>query len=412
MTTTALFKNASIGILIADRQGTIKQCNPFAMKIFGYEDNELTGQKVDVLIPENLRHRNIDNRDFFWEQPNPRVFGADLDLIAVKKSGETIPVEVSISHYEESEGPSVAVFINDVSKRRQVQSKLEGLSLELELRVAKRTRELTEALSELSYTYENLELEIEHRKEVENHIRANLEREKELNDLKSRLVSMASHEFRTPLGGILTSVSLIDKYLHNKNHVPGSEAKIDKHIRTIKKSVKNLTSVLNTFIDMDKFDHGMINADPIRFNLSKLINEIVLDLSDVNDKSQTITFRHSGEDLILYQDKDMLRNVLINLLSNATKYSCIGGEIVVEITILDSKVIISVADQGIGIPEEEQKYLFSRFFRAHNVKAIQGTGLGLTIVKNYVELMGGKIGVTSKENAGTTFEITLPLEMK
>lgn len=412
MTFDALFKNASVGILISDLEGTILKCNPFALNIFGYEDIELIGRKVEVLIPENLREAHVRNRDLYLEAPNSRSMGAGRELKALRKSGDVLDVEVSLSQYVGSCGPSIAVFINEITQRKKLQEDLEAVSLELEEMVAKRTRELTEALSELSYTYENLAREVEYRKEVENHIRKNLEREKELNDLKSRFVSMASHEFRTPLGGIITSISLIDKYLHLPEPDSNMDSKIKKHICKIKRSVKNLTGVLDTFIDLDKLDHGIIVPSPRHFSVARVVNEIGQELGDSNETNVKVYTKHEDEGLILFQDKNMLRNLLVNLISNAIKYSHEGGVVHVETSKEESNLVISVIDEGIGIPADEQKYLFTRFFRARNVKAINGTGLGLTIVCNYLKLMGGRIEVMSKENQGTTFKVTLPLEMK
>lgn len=227
-----------------------------------------------------------------------------------------------------------------------------------------------------------------------------LEREKEMNEMKSAFVSMASHEFRTPLSSILSSVSLIAGYKDKEQY-----DKLEKHIDRIRISVKNLMDILNDFLSVDKLEQGQMQAEQEGFDLREFVQNLSTELDGLRKEGQVIHYTHHGETAV-WLDKKIMRHVMLNLLSNAVKYSKDNVELWTETH--KDQVVLTVKDQGIGIPEEQQKNLFNKFFRARNVNDIQGTGLGLSIVKRYVELLNGTIEFTSGENSGTTFTVTLP----
>jgi PAS domain S-box-containing protein len=230
-----------------------------------------------------------------------------------------------------------------------------------------------------------------------------LEREKQLNELKSRFVSMASHEFRTPLSTILSSASLTEKYVE-KNDIE----KIEKHIARIKSSVGLLTSILNDFLSLSKLEEDKIHLNISEFNVKELFEEIIDDLKSTQGKDITLLYHHIDGEMIT-SDKSFIKNIAYNLLSNAYKY---GNSKVICLTKTEkSNLYLSVEDDGIGIPKDEQKNLFSRFFRAKNVMNIQGTGLGLNIVQHYLNLLQGKITFQS-EKGKTIFEVVLPINAK
>ncbi len=403
MTFEPLFLHSSLGIIIADASGTIVMTNPWASKIFGYTAEEFKGKKVEILIPTPLRDKHVDYRTAYAKNPHPRAMGGNTNLLALKKSGEAFPVEISLTHYEAEGEKFIVSFVNDITIRKEAEQNLIKLTEELESNVRERTKELSDALLELSHTNEGLKQEMEQRRKVEAQIRLMLEKEKDLNELKSRFVSMASHEFRTPLGGILSSISLIDKYSSAED-----APKREKHILNIKKSVRNLTNILNDFLSLDKLDQGKVSSASIEFNLTGLIDETIDEFRESTEKGHAFSVSHAAGELNIYQDKEMIRNVLINLLSNAIKYTPNAGTIFVRTEKLNSHLKIEIEDQGMGIPEADQKHLFERFFRAKNVTNLQGTGLGLNIVKRYLDLMDGSITFTSKENHGTKFTVTLP----
>lgn len=407
MTFRALFEHSSIGIIISNEAGIIEKANPFAAKIFGYSPEELNGQMIEVLIPPHIREKHVQYRDNYNRNPQPRSMGSNLNLMAVKKDSTLFPVEVSLTFFEHEGHRQIVSFVNDITERKRAENDLRRMTEELESKVKERTKELSDALLELSHTNEGLHQEMEQRKKVEAQIRGMLEKEKELNEMKSRFVSMASHEFRTPLGGILTSVSLIAKY-PNTEDAP----KREKHIQNIKKSVRNLTNILNDFLSLDKLDQGKVSSSPSQFDLTKFIDEIFEELKETSDKSNRFGVSHKVTGKSIFQDKEMIRNVIINLVSNAIKYSPEDSTVFIRTNVKNEEVHIEIQDQGMGIPLADQKHLFERFFRAKNVTNLQGTGLGLNIVKRYLDLMGGSISFISKENEGTTFIVTLPVEKK
>jgi signal transduction histidine kinase len=301
--------------------------------------------------------------------------GLGIDLYAKKKDGHVFPVEISLGHYLINDEMLAVAFVTDITGRKEMEKELKKKNEELEMKVRERTLELTDAL----------------------------EREKELNEMKSRFVSMASHEFRTPLSAVLSSVSLIESY-----HADEQKEKRVKHVERIKSSVKNLTDILNDFLSLDKLEQGKVEAEVSAFNLEEFLEDIVEEMDGMARKKQLrINYAHNGA-LGIMQDKKILRNVMLNLISNAVKYSLEEKEIYITSDIDQDIITISVKDNGIGIPEEEQKHLFNKFFRAKNASDIQGTGLGLNIVKKYVELLDGVIYFSSGVNKGTTFTIEFP----
>lgn len=239
-------------------------------------------------------------------------------------------------------------------------------------------------------------------KEKERLVEQNLIKEMEINLMKSRFIAMASHEFRTPLSAILSSTSLVEEYSKL-----GMEDKMKKHFKRIKSSVSELTTILDDFLSLEKLESGKVEVERRNFDFPEFCEDLIEEVGAVLKTGQQITYQHIGE-RDLNEDHKLLRHILVNLLSNACKYSGDGTEIKLKTEVKGSKVILEIIDQGIGIPDDEQKNLFNRFFRARNAVTVQGTGLGLNIVKRYVDLLNGIIKFTSKENKGTTFIVEFP----
>lgn len=269
---------------------------------------------------------------------------------------------------------------------------MRALNTDLEIKVEQRTQILTEALQKLEQS----------QKEVNEA----LQKEKELNEIKSRFVSMASHEFRTPLSTILSSASLLSKYVNEAD-----QDKRGKHIERIKGSVKNLNDILEDFLSLGKLNEGKISTEISPFGLISFIEETIEDIKGLLKTGQRIIANHRKE-FIIYSDKKLLKNVLLNLISNAIKFSEPGTNITIESSVADGLAVIKIKDQGVGILKEDQEHLFSSFFRGANVVNIQGSGLGLHIVKRYMGLMSGTIAFDSKINEGTTFTITIPANLE
>jgi PAS domain S-box-containing protein len=255
-----------------------------------------------------------------------------------------------------------------------------------------------------------IEKSITEQKQAEQDMLNALNKERELNELKSRFVSMASHEFRTPLATILSSVNLVNRYSETDN----TEG-ISKHVGRIRSSVRNLTSILNDFLSLEKLEQGKTPFKSEEFSMCELARSVTDEISSMTKEGQKIQLNccpDSGaytSGLINGLDPQLIRNILFNLLSNAVKYSKEHNVIILTIEISEN-LTITVEDQGMGIPLEEQQHLFERFFRAKNATHIQGTGLGLNIVQKHVDLMGGTIDFKSKTEEGTTFVISLPIE--
>ena len=225
-------------------------------------------------------------------------------------------------------------------------------------------------------------------------------KEKELHEMKSQFITIASHEFRTPLATILTSSELIEKYHKSEDH-----DKRDSHLRKIRGSVHRLIEILMDFMSIDDLEDGKFVNNPETFNLVESTESIINEIKALNEIHE-VNFTYSGTSELVYMDQKLLKTCISNLLINAFKYSPGGGMIEINTDITDPENFnIEVRDYGIGIPEKDQPKIFSQFFRAKNSENIQGTGLGLNITKTLITLMGGRISFTSKENIGSTFSL-------
>lgn len=384
----ALFLHATEGVLVANENGEITRINPSAEKLFGYDPNELVGQKVEVLIPDRFSGHHTGLRSNYQKNPHARAMGQGLSLFGKRKDSSEFPIEISLSPYSSDKGRFVIAFIVDITIRKQAEEKLKNYSAELEKQVKNRTMVLEEAVLELEKTQKSLHLA--------------LEKERELSDMKSRFVSMASHEFRTPLATILSSLSLVTKYGQQND-----KEKQERHVSKIKSSINILTDILNDFLSVSRIEEGRVDNMPECFNLRIFISEIGSDLSTLTKTNQKLVATFTGGEEVNV-DKKLLRHILFNLVSNAIKFSPEGKNISIHSEVSEKELRISVTDEGMGIPKADQEHLFERFFRGNNAMHVQGTGLGLHIVAKYAELMKGHIAFESEEHKGTTFTVTIP----
>ncbi len=400
---TSLFENATEGIIATNSQGDIILINPSACRMFGYTSEELTGQKIDLLIPAGSRKGHVKLREGFYHDPRNRVMGQGRDLQAEKKDGYLFPVEVSLSTYMQNEERYVIAFVIDITQRKEIEKsnilqqqqlekvtdEMRRLNSELEAKVEERTIILREALQRLG--------------ESQNELNEALGKERQLNEIKSRFVSLASHEFRTPLSTVLSSASLLGKYTSSED-----QDKRMRHIEKIKTSVKHLNNLLEDFLSLGKLEEGKVGTHFSNFIISDLFSEIIDEISSVTENDQKIIYQHLGGYRV-DSDNNLMRNIFINLVSNAIKFSQAGGTIWIKTAVEPDRISISVRDEGIGISEEDREHLFSSFFRGKNAVNIQGTGLGLHIVKRYVDLLHGSIEIESELGKGTTIIIHIPL---
>jgi PAS domain S-box-containing protein len=523
----AFFKHASIGIVVVNKNGEITKANPFLLSLFGYEEGEMIGKKIEILIPGMFHHHHQHHREAYNHNPKNRPMGIGMELYGKKKDGTEFPVEVSLSSYESNGERFSFAFITDNTIRINDKNKIFKLNNDLESSVDNRTKELTRTLKVLELLnerhsialanqkaildnakvmlfamnaegliqffnpeairltgYDSAEvvkkqnptffnnpedievcrqelidhhqiftsnafevikqksllneinslecsfvnkkkekvpvsltitpiknkqnkligfmgvaIDISERKKAEINLLEALSKEKKLGELKSRFVSMASHEFRTPLSTILSSAYLIEKY--NKS---SDQAQRKKHIDRIVSAVNNLTNILNEFLSVGKIEEGKLAQHLSTFNLKEFIENIIKEMKSILKKGQYIHYVHEGKEEILL-DNSLFKNIVLNLLSNAIKFSSENSPIHISTSFLNDDFRVQVRDHGIGIPKEDQEHLMDRFFRGTNAVNIQGTGLGLHIVSKYVEQMKGVITYESQINKGTTFNI-------
>jgi PAS domain S-box-containing protein len=401
---TSLFENATEGFVVTDSLGNIILVNPSACRMFGYQPEELVGQKIEILIPSEYKHSHVRQRDQFYEHPRNRVMGHGRDLHGQRKGGEKFPVEVSLSTYVQKAERYVIAFIIDITHRKQIEqsmlnqqhqlervtNEMRRLNAELEAKVEERTMILKEALQRLEQSQEELS--------------EALDKERQLNEIKSRFVSMASHEFRTPLSTVLSSASLLSKYTTTED-----QDKRARHIEKIKGSVKHLNDLLEDFLSLGKLDEGKIGTVFHEVDLRDFLQDTVDEMKGLVKADQEINYEHEGE-VMIESDKKLIKNVLINLLSNAIKFSDEGSKVEVRSVVKNDRAVISVQDQGIGISDEDREHLFSSFFRGKNAINIQGTGLGLHIVKRYLDLLGGDVELESELGKGTRITFSIPVK--
>ncbi|MBO0935426.1 PAS domain S-box protein [Fibrella sp. HMF5335] len=393
----AIFSNATIGIIVCDGHGQIVSANQLADQQFGYETGQLLTRTIEQLVPTGVSRYHEKLRHSFNDNPQVRSMGRNRDLHAQRKDGSVFPVEISLSYFRLEDALYVVAYIIDITFKKEAERQLldhrdhiERLNADLEQKVADRTHALMNTLEQLEQSKDELS-------------RA-LAAERELGELKSRFVSMASHEFRTPLTAVLTSATLIEKY-------PGGDQqdKRQKHIARIRSSVNHLNDILEEFLSVGKLEEGKIEAHPAEVDLGALVTETVADMRELLKPDQQIQ-THLPNNQPIWLDPSLLRKTLVNLLSNAVKYSGPGSVVTVRGDFADGQLTLTVQDQGVGIAPDDKEHLFERFFRAKNVTNVAGTGLGLHIVARYVELMGGHVDLQSELNRGTTVTITLPYE--
>ena len=494
----SFFHSSSEGLALVNDQGIIELTNHAFQSIFGYTESEMEGMAVESLIPQEFREGHHSHREEYRKAPSKRAMGKNRDLVALRKDGSKVPVEISLSPVIMGDVRKVAVMISNITERREMQMRLKELNAELQQRVEEQTRDLRESQNlysliaqnfpngmisvfnrdleyvfvegqelgklgihsqalqgtsylarlpdevrdrvstELKAAFENggAQFEVELNEQIyemtavplvkrggetvqilvvernvtlerraKEEMQKSLDKERELGELKSRFVSMASHEFRTPLTTINSSAQLIGKYVAEEDQV-----KRQKHIDRIQGSVQHLTGILNDILSLGKLEEGKINVKAQDLDLGEfyqgLEDEMQLlaaDKVDINIEAPDC------ESHVVLMDPNLLRTILVNLISNAIKYSPNGGQVSVRSVCTDEWLTVDVEDQGIGIPEEDQGKLFQRFYRASNVTNIEGTGLGLNIVQRLIQLLNGRLSFVSTPNEATIFTVNIPV---
>ncbi|MGZ3763817.1 MAG: PAS domain-containing sensor histidine kinase [Mucilaginibacter sp.] len=383
----AIIENAIDGIITIDERGHVESINPAACKLFQYVPEDVIGNNISMLMPPPDRDQHDQYLHRYQHTGVPHIIGIGREVTGLKKDGSKFPFRLGVSEVQFSGRKIYTGFIHDLTLQKEAEEQLKEYASHLEEQVEERTLWLKDTVKALQEAKEEVSL--------------SLEKEKELGQLKSRFVSMASHEFRTPLSAIQLSASLVDKYA-----LPYDNAHISKHVSKIKNAVGNLTTILNDFLSLEKLEAGKVEPAFTSFDLVKLSEEITEEMQMVTKQNQNIIYQHTGVTSIITLDQTLLKNCIFNLIANAIKYSGENTFIEFNTEINDHNCIVMIKDNGIGIPDADQKHLFEAFFRAHNTGNIPGTGLGLNIVARYTKLMNGKVDFKSSVNHGTLFTIT------
>lgn len=366
--------------------GSIISWNTAAVAMFGYSEKEINGHPIALIIPDERQ----EEEQLIIEKVRRGEKVDHYETFRKRRDGTMIPISLTVSALRDGKGHLIGIIkvARDISGQMAAHAQLVSYANRLEELVGARTSSLEKTVKDLQDTRDQLN--------------ASLEKEQELSKLKSRFVSMASHEFRTPLASIKLSASLADKYTD-----VGASEKVKIHLKKIETSVTTLNSILEEFLSLEKLENDKVSVQFTAFDLPEFIQEVIEEMQDLAKDGQQLIHVHSGQANEFKLDRSLLHHCLVNLLSNAIKYSEAGTLIDCRTVITDTGCSIAVSDHGMGIPEAEQEKLFGAFFRASNTIGIQGTGLGLNIVSRYVGLMKGAISCTSG-SSGTTFTLSFP----
>jgi PAS domain S-box-containing protein len=363
----AILDNASVMLFSTNNVGLIRFFNPEACRLTGYTEKEVVNLQTPAIFhkPTEIEMcRDELKNKYGLELVN------DIEVILEKAVRNEICNQECI--YINKEGNNIPVSLT-ITPMKDKKKQLVG--------------------------FMGVAIDLTERKKAELNLMEALTKEKQLGELKSRFVTTASHEFRTPLSTISSSAYLIEKYTEQAD-----QPKRQKHLDRIISAVNNLSNILNDFLNVGKIEEGKIEINASQFSIPSFMEKLFLEIKSILKPGQHINYVHEGEDEIEI-DPSIFRNIMINLLSNAIKYSTSDSKIEINTKINDHTFQVEVHDHGIGIPDEDQKHLMDRFFRGKNAINIPGTGLGLHIVSKYVERMNGDISFVSKLNEGTTFKL-------
>jgi PAS domain S-box-containing protein len=367
------------GVYGLDLEGRVTFVNPAAAKMIGWDINDLIGQSMHSV----LHHSKPDGRPYpihhcpiYQAFRDGRIHRANTEVFW-RKDGSSFPVEYISTPLQDQHGEVVGTVVTfqDITQRKWAETLLQRTNEELELKVRDRTAELHRANEELQ----------------------------ELSELKSRFVSMVCHEFRNPLNNILLSASSLDRY----DAQLSTDQRRD-YIQGVKTDVERMTQMINDILVIGKIEAQKLMIQPTSIELVQFCHGLVAEMQITADK-QPLSFTTRHRHLMVELDEKLLRSILTNILSNSIRYSRDQSPINLRLSKRNSHVVFQISDRGIGIPREDLSHLFEPFHRGKNVSNIPGTGLGLNIVKRFVDLHHGKIKVDSKLNIGTTFTVTLPL---
>lgn len=352
-----LFEFSPLGYFILDENGIIKNVNATGITQFGFIKSKLLKKPFSIFI------KGEEKQDDFYRYRNHIMENHDIqelecEIVRQDSSTFTGLLKSTVVKNNQNEFKHFLLMVSDISEIKQSKHAIEMALVKSE----------------------------------------------ELNELKSRFITLASHEFRTPLTLVLSSVTLAEKHLELSD-----TENLKKHLNRIKSAAEHITMMLNQFLSLEKLESGAVSVEKVNLNVPEFCKSIIEEISDLTKKNQTIIYHHKGKKQIS-TDINIFKSILIYVLSNACKFSAEHESVDFVTEINNDKLMIMVKDYGIGIPEKEQKNLFSKFYRAQNALNIKGSGLELYIIKKYLALIGGEISFTSRLNEGSTFCIQFPVE--
>jgi len=407
----SIIDTAIDGIIVMEVSGSIVMSNQAADRLFGYSSEEMQALTIADLMPSPHRQHHDQYISRYLNSGIPRIIGIGREVSGLRKDGSEFPIRLAVSESRLGDHLYFTGIIHDLTAMEKARQEILKLNQELEEQVRERTLELQETVNLLLVTNRQLQETVEKQKATEKALRVAqedlrraLEKEKELNLLKSRFLSMASHEFKTPLSSILSSAGLIARY-----DQPDQATDRQRHVDRIKGSVNHLNNVLSDFLSLSRLEEGRFEPAISEFTLAELFHDLTGEIRGLLKQGQDFHCDLPDDHRPVRTDRLMLRNILYNLLSNAIKYSEAGRPITCQLEWDDPCFRIGVTDEGIGIPVEDQEHIGSRFFRASNVLNVPGTGLGLNIVATYLQALNGRLALASMPGAGTTVTITLPI---
>lgn len=369
------FDSMQVGIVVFDQNKKIVLANIPASKLFGFKKNKFLGRKIDDFVKEKYL---IDK---FIQSPSKKEFKSTQEITGYSEKGNELFLELSFGEMKYEGHIYFKALISDITERKLKEAKISHLNVQLEKEVKVSNEELKKVIAQL---------------------KSSLSKEIELNKLKTKFIAMASHEFKTPLSAILSSTELMAKYSELDN-----VEKRDEHLQKVKGLIARLNGMLDDMLKLENVESSIIEPRYRWFYLNEIILKLTQLLNPFLKKNQFIKIENEIR-FEIFQDPEILNIVITNLLNNAIKYSGEASTILLRIEQFEKHLEITVKDSGIGIPSNEKHLIFQRFFRAKNVLYSSGTGIGLNIVKGYVESLNGTIYFESEENVGTTFTVILP----
>ncbi|MEB3337361.1 MAG: PAS domain-containing sensor histidine kinase [Leptolyngbyaceae bacterium] len=370
------------GVYGLDLEGRATFVNPAAAKMLGWEVEELIGQSMHSVLHHSLPDGSpypIHKCPIYEAFRDGRIHRANTEVFW-RKNGSQFPVEYISTPMQDEHGNllGTVVAFQDITQRKWAEAVLQRTNEDLELKVRERTAELREANEQLQ----------------------------EFSELKSRFVSMVCHEFRNPLNNILLSASSLERY--NTQLSPDQRR---DYLNGIKLNVERMTQMIDDILVIGRIEAQKLSVQPMQIELVEFCRTLVTEVQ-ANAGSQQLTFTSRQRCLTAELDEKLLRSILSNILFNSIRYSPDQSQISLWLSQRNGQVIFRISDKGIGIPQEDLPYLFEPFHRGKNVSNIPGTGLGLNIVKRFVDVYNGQIKVDSKIGVGTTFTVALPLQFR